>query len=178
MSELSFKKFTSELDDLVSFLTSDEWEFHSQSKPSYEEILSRYHEGWYSDKKETFWIERDYVKIGLLMIHDIHDTIPSFDIRLGSDFRGKGFATVAIRWMIDYLFQLPDKKIRVEAYTRSDNITMRKTLHMCDFVKEGYLRDAWEHDDGSVSDMMLYAMIRRDWESKSLSPIRLEEIPF
>ncbi|RTR36210.1 N-acetyltransferase [Robertmurraya yapensis] len=175
MSELSLEKFTSELDDLVSFLTSEEWEFHSQPKPSYEEILSRYHEGSYA---EAFWIKRENVKIGLLTIHDINDTIPSFDIRLGSVTRRKGFATEAIRWMIEYLFQLPDKKIRVEAYTRSDNIAMRKTLHKCGFVKEGYFRDAWEHADGSVSDMMVYSWIRRDWECKSLTPIRLEELPF
>ncbi|MEQ2528411.1 GNAT family protein [Bacillaceae bacterium CLA-AA-H227] len=175
MSELSFKKFTSELDDLVSFLTSEEWAFHSQPKPSYEEILSRYHEG---SSAEAFWIERENIKIGLLTIHDISDTIPSFDIRLGSNFRGQGFATEAIRWMIEYLFQLPDKKIRVEAYTRSDNIAMRKTLHKCGFVKEGYLREAWEHADGSVSDMMLYSIIRRDWESRSLTPIRMDELSF
>lgn len=178
MNELSFKKFTSELDDLVSFLTSDEWEFHSQPKPSSEEITRKYNAGWYTDRNETIWIVRKNVKIGLLILHDIKDTIPSFDIRLGCNFRGKGDAKAAILWMIDYLFQLPDQKIRVEAYTRSDNIPMRKTLHKSYFVKEGYLREAWENTDGSVSDMMVYAVIRKDWESKCLTPIRLDEMPF
>lgn len=58
-----------------------------------------------------------------------------------------------------------DKSFRVEAYTRSDNLAMRKTLSSCRFVKEGYLRQAWENDDGSISDSICYAMIRDDWLS-------------
>lgn len=178
MCELSFKRFNNELDDLVSILTNNSWEFHSNPNPSQEEIIKGYNNGWYQDDRETFWIENSNRKIGLIIIHDLSDTIPLFDIRLDNNIRGKGFGTKAVYWLTDYIFNLPDKKIRIEAYTRSDNLAMRKTLYKCGFIKEGYLRNAWENNDGSVSDSICYAIIRTDWERKASTPIILNDLPF
>lgn len=174
MNKLKFTKFTNELDDLISFLTTNRWEFHSNPNPSEEQIIKSYKNGWYHNDRETFWIEHERTKIGLIVIHDISDTIPLFDIRLHQDVRGMGFGTYAVNWLVDYIFNLPNKKIRIEAYTRSDNLAMRKTLHKCGFVKEGYLRNAWENDDGSVSD----SIIIQDWKSKSITDIKLNDFPF
>ncbi|MBK3493903.1 GNAT family N-acetyltransferase [Viridibacillus sp. YIM B01967] len=178
MNDLNFKPLKNELDELISFMTKNYWEFHGNPKPTSEQITKNYHEGWYKDDKQTIWIENDGEKVGLIIIHDITDTIPLFDIRLGNNFRGKGLGTGALNWLKDYIFTLPDKKIRIEAYTRSDNLAMRKTLSKCGFVKEGYLRNAWENDDGSVSDSLCYATIRSDWENKVLTPIKINELPF
>nr|WP_267917762.1 GNAT family protein [Lederbergia citrisecunda] len=166
------------MDDLVSIMTNNTWEYHSDPNPSSEQIIKAFNNGWYHEDRETYWIENHNEKIGLIIIHDIEDTIPLFDIRLSTKHRGKGFGTNAVRWITDYLFRLPDKKIRIEAYTRSDNIAMRKTLSNCGFVKEGYLRNAWENKDGSVSDSICYAIIRTDWENKEQTPIKLNDLPF
>ncbi|WP_433750334.1 GNAT family N-acetyltransferase [Falsibacillus pallidus] len=178
MQEFQFIRFQNELDDLVSFLTNNTWKFHSNPTPVKEQIVEQYHNGWYQDDREAFWIVHEEEKIGLLIIHDINDTIPLFDIRLRNNLRGKGIGTKAVSWMVDYIFRLPDKKIRIEAYTRSDNLPMRKTLYKCGFVKEGYLRSAWENSDGTVNDSICYANIRSDWENKKTTPIRLEDFPF
>lgn len=55
---------------------------------------------------------------------------------------------------------------------------MRKTLNKCGFVKEGYLRDAWGNDDGSVADSICYALIRKDWENKQVTPSKLDDLPY
>lgn len=178
MSELNFNKLENELDELVSFMTNHYWNFHSNPNLSQRQIINAYNNGWYQEDRETYWIENKNKKIGLIIIHDISDTIPLFDIRLDNNVRGKGYGTKVVRWITDYIFGLPDNKIRIEAYTRSDNIAMRKTLNKCGFVKEGYLRCAWENDDGSVSDSICYAIIRDDWESKALTPIKLNDLPF
>ncbi|GGP09000.1 GNAT family N-acetyltransferase [Oceanobacillus neutriphilus] len=178
MGDLSFTKFFKEKDELLALMTSNDWEFHSNPSPTSEQIIKGYHAGWYHEGRETFWIEEADEKIGLIIIHDISDTIPSFDIRLDSEARGKGYGIKAVNWVIDYIFGLSEKKIRLEAYTRSDNLAMRKTLNKCGFVKEGYLRHAWENDDGSISDSVCYAMIRKDWKTKSSTPIKLDEFPF
>lgn len=178
MKELRFRKFDNEIDDLVLFITNNSWDYHSDSKPSEEQIVKAYHKGWYKEDKETYWIENNFKKIGLIIIHDISDTIPLFDIRIADNVRGKGFGTKAVKWITDYIFNLPNKKIRIEAYTRSDNLAMRKTLYNCGFVKEGYLRYAWENNDGSVSDSICYAMIRSDWENNVVTPIKLNELPY
>ncbi|MFD0620495.1 GNAT family N-acetyltransferase [Paenibacillus sp. GCM10027629] len=178
MTELQFKKFENELDDLVSFMTSNTWDFHANPNPSSERIVKTYDSGYYQEDNETYWIEYLNEKVGLIVIHDIDDTIPLFDLRLSSKYRGKGFGAEAVRWITDYIFTLPDEKIRIEAYTRSDNIAMRKTFQKCGFVKEGYLRHAWENDDGSISDSVCYAIIRCDWENKMITPIKINDVPF
>lgn len=171
MSELLFEKLENELDDLVSFLTNNSWDYHSDPNPSHEQVIKGFNKGWYQDDRETYWIEFHNEKIGLIIIHDISDTIPLFDIRLTNNIRGKGFGTKAVKWIVEHIFSLQDKKIRIEAYTRSDNIAMRKALSNNGFVKEGHLRYAWENNDGTVSDSMLYAIIRSDWENDVVTPI-------
>ena len=178
MNGIKMIKFENEYYDLVSLLTNNTWPYHPDPHPSGEQIVEAYQKGWYQEDKETIWIEKDKEKIGLIILHDITDTIPSFDIRLDKSVRGKGIGTLAVNWIVDYLFGLPDRKIRIEAYTRSDNLAMRKTCNKCGFVKEGYLRDAWENNDGSIADSVCYAFIRRDWENKEVTPIKLNEFPF
>src|SRR5690606_14787686 len=113
-----------------------------------------------------------------IIIDDINDTIPLFDVRLATEWRGQGYGTQAVNWIKNYIFNLPDKKIRIEAYTRHDNIPMRKALTKCGFVKEGYLRNAWENDDGTIMDTLIYAITRSDWENGIITPIKLNEEPY
>lgn len=69
-------------------------------------------------------------------------------------------------------------KIRIEGYTRADNLAMRKCFTKAGFVKEGYLRNAWENEDGSISDTVLYASIFDDWKDNITTPIKLDEVPY
>lgn len=175
---MNIVKFEDELNDLVGIMTNNTWNYHSSPKSSEEQIVKAFQKGWYQEGRETFWIEEDNKKLGLVIIHDLSDTIPSFDIRLDYHARGKGIGTKAVTWITDYIFQLPDKKIRIEAYTRSDNFAMRKTLSKCGYVKEGYLRNSWENHDGTVTDSLCYASIRSDWENNVITPIKMDEFPF
>ncbi|MEO4054674.1 GNAT family protein [Solibacillus sp. CAU 1738] len=177
MNTLEFNKLTDELGDLIHFMTSNEWPYHSGVSTK-EQVTNAFDKGWYGNGRETFWIELEQQKVGLLIIHDIEDSIPLFDLRLCESVRGKGIGTKSLVWLKDYIFNLPDKKIRIEAYTRSDNIGMRKTFAKTGFVKEGYLRQAWENDDGTLSDSLCYAVIRSDWEKGIVTPIKLNELPF
>lgn len=178
MSELIFKKFNGEVEDLVKLLTTNVWAFHANPNQTVEQIVKNFKNGWYEEDKETFCIEYENQKVGLIHILDIHDSILLFDLRLDSSVRGRGFGVKAVQWITDYIFSLPDQKIRIEAYTRSDNIPMRKTLNKSGFVKEGYLRRSWENEDGSVSDALCYAMIRNDWEDNIKTPIKFDDFPF
>lgn len=178
MGELTFSPLKDELEELVAFFIENTWEFHRDPYPSKYKIMQSFRKGWFQDERATFWINKDGEKIGLIILDDITDSIPLFDIRLATKWRGKGYGTIAVNWIKDYIFNLPDKKIRIEAYTRYDNIPMRKTLAKSGFVKEGYLRDAWENDDGSLMDAIIYAATRSDWEQGIITPIKLNEEPF
>ncbi|PPA70355.1 GNAT family N-acetyltransferase [Jeotgalibacillus proteolyticus] len=178
MNKLSFTKLNDEGQELIELLTTNIWEFHSEKSVLPDQINKALQKGWYSNDRETYWIEENGAKTGLLIIHDFSDTIPSFDIRIAKDYRGKGHGAAAVKWLTDYLFTHPDQKIRIEAYTRRDNLAMRKTLYNSGYVKEGHLRNAWENKDGTVSDSCCYAIIRSDWEEGKTTPVCIDDYPY
>ncbi len=159
-------------------MTINSWDYHAEANTTEESIIQLYNKGWYKQDRETIWIELSNKKIGLMIIHDISDTIPSFDIRLDGAYRGCGYGKEAVKWIVDYIFNLRDNINKIEAYTRSDNYAMRKTLNNCAFVKEGYLRSSWENLDGTIYDSICYSVIRTDWKEGVLTPIRLNEFPY
>ncbi|TFB13032.1 N-acetyltransferase [Filobacillus milosensis] len=179
MSKLEFKKLNGELTELVKLYTSHQWYYHSNPQPSREEIINRYNSGWYESDKESFWVEENGEKIGLIIISDISDTIPLlYDIRLVNKVRGKRYGEICVKWAADYIFKSSEEKIRIESYTRYDNLPMRKVFYKCNFQKEGYLRNSWENDDGSVKDSLVYAIIREDWEKDKKTPIKIDDFPY
>ena len=61
--------------------------------------------------------------------------------------------------------------LRIEAATRQDNAAMRAVLRRCGFVKEAHHRDAWPAPDGALRDTVIYALLRRDHESGTTTPV-------
>ncbi|WP_042477497.1 GNAT family N-acetyltransferase [Bacillus ndiopicus] len=169
--------FNAETEDLVQLLTENDWPYHSGISMDADAVKKAVEKGYYADDRETFWIIEDGEKAGILIINDINDSIPLFDIRLAATARGKGLGVKALKWMQDYLFG-EKNKIRIEGYTRADNIAMRKSFTKAGFVKEGYLRSAWENADGTVSDTVLYGAIYEDWKASTITPSKINEVPY
>ena len=158
VNKLNIKLFNGEAKELIDLLSTNEWHFHSNPHVTANEIKEKVEKGYYSDDRETFWIIVDDQKLGILIIDDIEDTIPLFDLRLTANARGKGVGVQTLHWLQNYLFG-ERRKIRIEGYTRADNLAMRKCFTNAGFVKEGYLRNAWENADGTIHDTVLYASI-------------------
>ena len=78
MKQLQFKKCTTEKQELIHFLCTNPWPFHAEKKQNPDDVKMAFEKGWYADDRETFWIEQDGNKVGLVIIHDISDTIPLF----------------------------------------------------------------------------------------------------
>ncbi|CAM5216185.1 RimJ/RimL family protein N-acetyltransferase OS=Ureibacillus acetophenoni OX=614649 GN=SAMN05877842_106126 PE=4 SV=1 [Ureibacillus acetophenoni] len=174
---MEFKLFQDEIDDLIELMTSNRWEYHGNVIVKEESIREKFDKGFYHDDRETFWIIDDGTKVGLIIINDMSDSIPIFDMKFDHKYRGQGYGTKTLFWLKDYLFGEKDK-IRIEGYTRVDNLGMRKCFTKAGFVKEGYLRSSWENEDGSVSDCLVYSAIKSDWESGITTPINLNDFPF
>ena len=166
-----------EIENLVELLTQNKWIHHIDQILKEESIRKAYAEGYYHNDRETHWIIDNEEKVGLIIIHDINDTIPLFDIRLDARYRGKGYGVKTLLWLQDYLFG-ERGKIRTEGYTRVDNIDMRKCFTKAGFVKEGYLRNAWENADGTVTDSILYSAIKDDWMLGRTTPIKMDDVPY
>lgn len=174
---MDIQLFHNEKVELVHFLCTNEWTYHGTRQPRANTIEQAVDNGYYSDGRETFWIVLHGEKVGLIIIEDIDDTIPLFDLRLAEAARGKQLGTKALQWLQQYLFG-EKQKIRIEGYTRADNIAMRKCFTKAGFVKEGYLRNAWENDDGTISDTVLYGAIYDDWRNETTTPTQIDALPY
>lgn len=174
---MEYKLLGNEIEDLVDLLTQNKWMYHTDQHLKEESVRKAYTEGYYQCDRETHWIVDNEKKVGIIIIHDISDTIPLFDIRLDMRYRGKGYGVKTLLWLQDYLFREKDK-IRIEGYTRVDNMGMRKCFAKAGFVKEGYLRNAWENADGTVSDSIVYGAIKDDWILGRTTPIKIDDIPY
>lgn len=174
---MEYKLLVDEIENLVELLTRNKWIHHIDQILKEESIRKAYAEGYYHNDRETHWIIDNEEKVGIIIIHDINDTIPLFDVRLDARYRGKGYGVKTLLWLQDYLFG-ERGKIRIEGYTRVDNIGMRKCFTKAGFVKEGYLRNAWENADGTVTDSILYGAIKDDWMLGRTTPIKMDDVPY
>jgi RimJ/RimL family protein N-acetyltransferase len=169
---LSFIPFQNYMiDDLVEFLTYETWPFHGQPNPTEESVRTSFQKGVYTENgNQTFWITESNEKIGMIRLFDLDDPTCLFDIRLKHDFRGNGLGVHILKLLTDHVFLNYSDIIRIEGHTRSDNFAMRKTFFKSGFVKEAYHRQAWPQE-GQLFDSVGYAMLRGDWENKTITEI-------
>jgi len=163
-----------EQEQLIHFMTTNNWPFHGNSNPVREIIEKMIGEGGYeSDEVKTFWVENESSeKVGIVKIYDLQDEIPLFDLRIAEQSRGNGYGPAALRLVAEYVFSLSEKKIRLEGHTRQDNFAMRKTFERAGFVKEGHLRKAWFSPiEKSYYDAVTYGITREDYVDGTTTPV-------
>ncbi|HEY4579347.1 MAG TPA: GNAT family N-acetyltransferase [Savagea sp.] len=167
-----------EVEQLIHFMTTNTWPFHVEENPERQLIEKTIEEGSYeSDDVKTFWvIDEEQNKVGIVKLYDLLDEIPIFDLRIADEQRGKGYGPVALSLLTDYVFHLPDEKIRLEGHTRQDNLAMRKTFERAGFVKEAHLRNAWlSPKENRYYDAVTYGMTRQDYFEKKTTPVAWED---
>jgi RimJ/RimL family protein N-acetyltransferase len=156
--------------DLADFLTGDSWPFHAGGAENADAVRRRVASGQYDgDDTQTWWIVDDDERIGLIRFEDLGDDTPLFDLRLRATHRGQGHGSAAVRWLTDHLFTTLPEILRIEAVTRQDNSAMRRALLHNGYAKESHYRDAWPDATGAIRDAVGYAVIRRDWQSGSVT---------
>lgn len=171
-SQLKSKDYKS----LEKWLCSDTWDYFGKTKLTPEDLNESM---FFNEKTKCFWvINEDRVKVGFLKIYDLQDPTPLFDIRLKTEFRSLGFGEKAVKWIVDYIFTTFTEINRVEAYTREDNLAMRKILNKSGFVKEAHHRKAWNSDTGILFDAVGYGILKEDWESNKLTPVNWKDLDF
>lgn len=167
-----------EHEKLIEFMTTNSWPYHGHEHPVRALIEKTIVEGGYkSDQVKTFWIENDEgEQVGLVKIFDLQDEIPLFDLRIADSYRGQGYGPKALRMIADFVFSLPEKKIRLEGHTRHDNFAMRKAFERTGFVKEAHLRQAWfSPKQNRYHDAVTYGMTREDWEAGVTTPVMWDD---
>lgn len=170
-----------EQEQLIHFLTTNTWPFHGNAHPERELIEKTIEDGGYeSDEVKTFWVQNEEEDIvGIVKIHDLQDEIPLFDLRIADRYRGFGYGPKALRLITEFVFGMPEEKIRLEGHTRQDNLAMRKTFERAGFVKEAHLRKAWfSPKENSYYDAVTYGMTREDFLAGTTTPVMWEDASF
>lgn len=81
---------------------------------------------------------------------------------------GYGLMTEAAREVIRFGFESLGVN-RIRAYCRPENIASCRVLEKVDMTNEGVVRESL-YFDGKYHDMKLYAILRRDWDGRTLPP--------
>ncbi len=97
---------------------------------------------------------------------DLEVGSPLFDLRIAEEYRGRGVGRYAVNWLTDHLFTTYPALHRVEATTRDDNVAMQAVFAHCGYRLEGRFVEAWMNGDGTRSDALSYAILRREHFSR------------
>lgn len=165
---------------LVSFLTRNRFPFHVMSRLDDEEAESRIARGDFDGGGTvTLWVDDDSRgRLGVVVLEDIDEGAPVFDLRLGTEFRRKGLGTPVLRAVTDHVFSTMAQVDRFEGVTREDNIAMRQVFVRCGFVKEAHHREAWPVEGAAPRAGVVYAILRRDWETGTTTPVRFDDLGY
>lgn len=171
-----------DVEALVAFLTGNEFPFHVQPRLTEEEARATIAGGrFWSDDSAGFWVIADDERIGIAVLDDLDDAAdggaPLFDLRLAEPFRSRGLGVPILRELTRLVFTLFPDLTRFEGQTREDNIAMRTTFVRAGFVKEAHYRESWPVEGQPPKASVAYAILRRDWESGTVTPLVWDDLP-
>ena len=103
--------------------------------------------------------------IGFISLGDMnrYEGYAELEYAIAADYRNKGFATEAVRRMVDYGFSELNLTV-IAAWVRSHNAESVRVLEKCAFTLEGRLR---KHARDR-SDTLCYSVLREEWMDRTI----------
>lgn len=163
--------------DIVRFLTSHRFPFHVRDGHTEESARKAVDSGrFWSKDSRGYWIFDGALRIGMVVLDDLGDDTPMFDLRLAEEFRGRGLGQEVLKALCTLVFKQFPETLRFEGQTREDNIAMRKTFLRAGFLKEAHYRLSWPTAAGPRVASVAYAILRQDWESNRTTPFEWDDL--
>ena len=123
------------------------------------------------------WTSRDCFYLGAfekaadefvaqVYIGPINWNLPEFEIGYFADkvHEGRGFVTEAVKAALTFIFGHLQAR-RVSLYCNPKNVRSYRVAERCGFVREGYIRENYRYQNGTVSDTLCYGILKREYES-------------
>ena len=166
---------------LINFLATNGFPFHRSPRLTPEQARDSVLGGrFWSDDCVSFWVDADDRRIGIAVIDDLTDLAsggsPMFDLRFAEADRGRGLGVPVLRSLTELVFVRWPELARFEGQTREDNLAMRATFRGAGWVKEAFYRDGWPIDGAGHVSSIGYAVLRRDWESGTTTPVIWDDL--
>lgn len=190
--DITFIRWTpDDTDALAGFLAGNTFPFHMTARWDEPAARERIADGAYDgEDTRTYWIdatgESDPTeadagggrhRLGIVMLEELGDLNPVFDLRLAESYRGRGLGVPVLRALTAFAFEQFPEIRRFEGQTRDDNIAMRRTFQRCGFVKEAHYREGWPLADGTFRASVAYAILRADAASGTTTPVPWNDLP-
>lgn len=99
--------------------------------------------------------------VGLELREDVHRCTAEVGYWLGRAWWGRGFATEAVRRVVDYGFETFGSVVRIEGHVFATNRASARVLEKAGFRAEARLRRAVVKE-GVIQDDLIYARLRGD----------------
>ena len=164
-------------EDLLSFLTRNQFPFHVQAAPKVADLRPKIEAGrFWNDDTQGYWVVQDGQRIGMVALEELLDDSPLFDLRLDESQRGQGLGVDVLRALCGFVFTSRPETLRFEGQTREDNFAMRKTFLRSGFLKEAHYRLGWPTNDGARVATIAYSILRQDWETGSVTHFEWEDL--
>lgn len=163
---------------LVDFMTGNGFPFHMVPRPTRGQVEEWIGEGAYRDEdNDSYWVGHAGLgRVGFLRLEDLTDDAPLFDLRLDARFRGRGLAAQVLRAATELVFTTMPAVNRFEGQTREDNVAMRRAFLRSGFLKEAHYREGWPVAGGRSVASVAYGILRRDWETGTVTPLVWEDL--
>ena len=117
---------------------------------------------WAKDSRFKAIIHRESgTLIGFISLGDMnrYEGYAELEYAIAADHRNKGYATEAVKRMIEYGFSDLNLAV-IAAWVRSHNVESARVLEKCAFTLEGRLR---KHARDQ-SDTLCYSILKEEWE--------------
>lgn len=164
---------------LIDFFTNNVFPFHVRSqRRTIEEVEELISSGaFHSDENDTYWLHHDGLGlIGCVRLEDLTDETPLFDLRLATEFRGRGLGLECLQAVTGHVFTTMEVD-RFEGQTRDDNMAMRSTFIRAGWSKEAHYRRTWPVSGQAPRDSVAYAILRSEWESGASLGVQWCDLP-
>ncbi|WP_120006512.1 GNAT family N-acetyltransferase [Nesterenkonia muleiensis] len=176
--------------EIVTFISSHSYPFHMRTEPSVKQAEENLAGGDYGHNPEHYetdaaeetdrrgwWAETlDGERLGIVILEDLTDGAPLFDLRLAERHRGRGWGVPILKELTRLVFETYPEVDRFEGQTREDNIAMRKVFLRCGFLKEAHYRRGWPVEGNEPVASVAYAILRQDWATGSTTTFEWEDL--
>jgi len=160
-------------DDLFEILTNKNIFKYTPGNPlktmdAVKKVIGHYERDF--KKRKTIFLgifsKKDKNKlVGIAEIFDFNYEVNSVEIgyRINENYWGKGFATIAAKMMVDFLFNVIEVN-RIQATPMPINKNSHKVLKKNGFALEGTLRQVKKWTGTGIVDLTFYSILKSEYD--------------